>query len=379
MTKRRFCFTFFLLICFSLPLTATAQTVNIPDDNLRAIIAGALGKASGETITVADMERFVIYDFPNANIRDLTGLEYATNFEVLDLGVEPGTRNNSNSIQDISPLEGLNKLTHLWLERNEISDISPLAGLNNLEILQLWDNLISDISPLAGLSNLEELFLASNLISNISHLAGLNSLVWLQLNDNSISDISPIAGLTNLRGLFLWDNSISDISPLEGLTNLGSLNLSENSITDISPIVANTGLGNGDIVWLEGNPLNSASINTHIPALQRRGVDVRFDAVVTEVVTEEVNIPDDNLRTAIEHRLGKASGATITTVDMATLTRLVALNDNISDLTGLEHATNLTQLGLGPEQVQQGVWRNNNSISDISALQGLTKLTVSRS
>ena len=49
---------------------------------------------------------------------------------------------------------------------------------------------------------------------------------------------------------------------------------------------------------------------------------------------------------------------------MATLTRLVALRENISDLTGLEHATRLDRLNL---------W-NNRYISDISALSGLTSL-----
>ena len=51
-----------------------------------------------------------------------------------------------------------------------------------------------------------------------------------------------------------------------------------NSISDISPLVANTGLGSGDTVDLRRNPLSSASINTHIPALQRRGVTVEFDS-----------------------------------------------------------------------------------------------------
>ena len=49
-----------------------------------------------------------------------------------------------------------------------------------------------------------------------------------------------------------------------------------------------------------------------------------------------VDIPDSNLRTAIEKDLGKASGATITTEDMANLTGLRARFANISDLTGLE-------------------------------------------
>ena len=295
MTKRCFCFTFFLLICFSLPLTATAQTVNIPDSNLRTIIAGALDKTSGEAITRADMARFLELPIPNSNIRNLTGLEYATNLRVLNLGA-----------------------------------VRTTGGF------RVNNNFITDISPLARLNNLEE----------------------LNIEVSAISDISPLAGLNNLRWLFLDDNSISDVSPLEGLNHLELLALENNFIADISPLVANTGLGSGDRVWLEGNPLNAASINTHIPTLQDRGVTVESDAVVTE----GVNIPDPNLRAAITTTLGKAPGTVITTADMANLTRLVALNDNISDLTGLEHATNLTQLGLGPERVQ-GVWTNSITLS----------------
>ena len=77
-----------------------------------------------------------------------------------------------------------------------------------------------------------------------------------------------------------------------------------------------------------------------------------------------VNIPDPNLRAKIERTLGKSSGAAITTTDMAALTRLDDTAANISDLTGLEHAINLTQLYL-----------IGHSISDVSALSGLTNLT----
>ena len=49
-----------------------------------------------------------------------------------------------------------------------------------------------------------------------------------------------------------------------------------------------------------------------------------------------ITIPDANLRAVIEDSLGKASGASITQEEMASLTRLEAPNSNISDLTGLE-------------------------------------------
>ena len=90
---------------------------------------------------------------------------------------------------------------------------------------------------------------------------------------------------------------------------------------------------------------------------------------------QDVDIPDSNLRAAIESRLGVASGATITTADMATLTHLEAKNVNISDLTGLEGATNLTVLDLGAEWVEPEGWINSNSVSNLSPLAGLTNLT----
>ena len=90
--------------------------------------------------------------------------------------------------------------------------------------------------------------------------------------------------------------------------------------------------------------------------------------------TTNVDIPDANLRVAIEAALGKASGVPISRTDMAGLTRLEAPNKNISDLTGLEFATGLTRLDLGEEWVNHRRV-NSNAISNLSPLSGLTKLT----
>ena len=390
-------FTFILLIFLSIPLTSIAQTVDIPDANLRAVIEEALGKESGGTITTSDMAALTHLDARNSNISDLTGLEYAINLTSLHL--------SSNSISDISLLGRLTNLTWLYLRHNSISDISSLGGLTNLTLLSLSSNLISDITSLSGLGNLTSLGLSSNSISDISSLGGLTNLTELSLDRNSISDLSVVAGLTNLTRLSLWGNSISDISSLLGLTNLKllslsfnsisdilslggltnltwldlnsnlisdisslgsltnltSLSLDRNSISDLSALVTNTGLGSGDAVNVKFNPLSSVSIDTHIPVLQSRGVTVDFDDIIAGV---EVEFPDSNLRAAIESVLGKTSGDPITTSDMALLTRLDARESNIINLTGLEHAINLTWLYLG-----------GNSISDITSLSGLTNLT----
>ena len=106
----------------------------------------------------------------------------------------------------------------------------------------------------------------------------------------------------------------------------------------------------------------------------RKKVEIQLDVTIgDETITQRqqveitglglVSIPDANLRAAIEAELGKTSGAPITPDDMARLTFLSSESLGISDLTGLEFATNLAWLDL-----------TANNISDISALSGLSNL-----
>ena len=80
-----------------------------------------------------------------------------------------------------------------------------------------------------------------------------------------------------------------------------------------------------------------------------------------------VDIPDPNLRSAIADALGVPHGAPITQADMRQLTSLNAAARQIAELTGLEYATNLTELRLG-----------ENPITDISPLAHLTQLSFLR-
>ena len=385
--------------------------INIPDANLRAKIEATLGKASGAPITIAEMASLTQLDASNAGIRVLTGLECAINLTWLNL--------QDNNISDISPLVSNTGLTAgnrggfvtvedtviLWgnpLSHESINTHIPALRERSVSVLYSPPQSITipdpnlrtaieqalgkssganitkaemttmttfvapqvNISVLAGLeyaTNLTGLYLNDNNISDITQLSGLTQLNWVSLDNNTVSDIAPLSRLTELRQLFLDNNSISNITPLSGLTNLRELHLAANSITDLSPLVANTGLGSGDEVYVRGNPLNAVSINTHIPTLQRRGVEVDFDAPAP---AQTVNIPDAHLRTKLEQALGKASGAPITVADMERLNVLTAKSASISNLTGLEHATNLTSL-----------WLQDNNISDISVVSGLTNLT----
>ena len=157
--------------------TAVAgAAVDIPDPNLRAAIEEARGKAPGTPIAPSDMASLTHLETRNANITDLTGLEFATNLTQLSLSYGGGE--TSHAVKDLSPLADLIQLTWLHLPGKSISDISAVAGLTNL--------------------------------------------TWLNLEGNPISDSSPVVGLTKLTGLYLGSNNISDISPLVANTGLGS-------------------------------------------------------------------------------------------------------------------------------------------------------------
>ena len=310
----------------------------------------------------------------NNSISDLTPLAGLTNLIRLYL--------NANSILDLTPLAGLTNLTDLTLTNTSIADLTPLAGLTSLTGLFLDDNSIADLTPLAGLTSLTALSLYNTSVSDLTPLTGLTNLTWLRLGGNSILDLTPLAGLTNLTWLRLSDNSILDLTPLAGLTSLTGLELGDNAISDIAPLVENTGLGIGNWIDVRGNPLSDTSINTHIPALQARGVISDGDGEETPVA-----IPDAKLHAAIANELGKASNSPITVSEMATLRHLFALDSDIRELTGLEYAINLTALQLGRNTVSDltplagltnltDLWLRNNSLSDLTPLAGLTNLTA---
>ena len=288
------------------------KPVSIPDPNL----AAAIREQIGDTITTHTMLNLTELYVPNSGITDLTGLEHAHYLTSLNLGGKNiGAWGNTNTVSDFSPLAGLTNLQSLNLSHSSLTDISSLTGLTGLEDLSLSGSNLSDISPLANLTNLTRLSLSSDNLSDISPLANLTGLSVLYLNGknlsdisplanltglgdlnlsggnsvspNNISDVSPLANLTNLTRLNLSYNNISDVSPLAGLTNLTVLRLVSNNISDVSPLVALEGPSshplriqgeNGVIlsVALIGNPLSDASINTHIPAMQAKGISVLY-------------------------------------------------------------------------------------------------------
>ena len=286
-------------------------TFPVPDVNLRVAIAEALGKATGTTLTEADMQRLTTLRADDKGIRDLTGLEHATQLQRIEL--------RRNQISDLTPIAGLTRLNNIKLRGNRIRDVSPLANLTNVDWLGLEENAITDLSPLTRLIKLDGIGISGNPITNVAPLASLISLeridAWrtpitdfsplaklprlswiefgndgalktiptlkglkalrrLQIDDTDISDVSALRELTGLEWLRLVNNTISDVSPLADLKRLKHLNLDANIISDVSPLAA---LSRLEVLYLENNAISDPAPLAALKNLN--GLDLRNNVI----------------------------------------------------------------------------------------------------
>ncbi|RKU33295.1 hypothetical protein C6499_01600 [Candidatus Poribacteria bacterium] len=90
---------------------------------------------------------------------------------------------------------------------------------------------------------------------------------------------------------------------------------------------------------------------------------ILFGVASSVGIAQEGWMPDANLRQAVRASLELPDDVLLTQLEMKRLTGLDAADSQITDLTGLEHATNVTWLELGV-----------NEIRDISPLAGLIRL-----
>ena len=339
--------------------STVAQTVDIPDPNLRAVIEKALGKDSGPLHAIIETEAGETEVVPitenemttltrlygnNASIQHLTGLEFAKNLEVLEL--------RDNLVSDLSPLADLIRLERLNLRDNAITDLSPLAGLFNMRSLDISRNVILDLSPLTGLKKVDWLAINDNPLSDVSSLAELTSLETLDAWKTSISDLSALAALPKLRSINISDNPILDITSLEGLMSLRTLIIPNSGISDISSLAT---LNNLEALSLQHNIISDISALAGLKRL--RHLELQNNSISDIAALSELK------------RLDRLNLEKNSISDLAPLADLTGLNylslgyNRISDLSPLSGLLRLESLGL-----------QNNVISDVSPLSGLIHL-----
>ena len=277
----------------------------------------------------------------------------------------------------------LANVTTLNLSHKGITDLmaGDFDGLSGLQTLRLdWNQLTSlPVGIFDDLTSLSNLNLYNNRLSSLPDgiFEGKTSLTTLRLGRNAVDPLPILVSLkkvaegqfkavapTGATFNYVLPITVTNGSINGGATTLiiphGSVESGVLTVTRTAGTTANVTVNIGTLPSLPRNHYGYALV---------KSADLPLEVIAEDtsnVARQEtgVNIPDANLRAKIESALGKTSGATISTTEMATLTSLSAQDASITDLTGLETATNLAQLHL---------WSNN--ITDISAVADLTNLT----
>ena len=295
-----------------------------PDSNFEAAVRISTSILTGE-IHQSDLSGVTMLGSNGTGIINITGLEYFTNLIILDLTT------------------------------NDIIDISPISDLSELTTVNLGINSIIDISPLTNLKKLTYLYLENNNIENILSLSGLTNLDTLYLSNNNIIDISPLSGLINLTTLLLDNNNVVNVSSLINLNISTALLINNNNIIDVSYLV--DVMSGGSYLCLNVNPLNIHAYNVDIPALLANNVSVDFDDIVVEFT-------DTNLESAVRSAISVPVGD-IHQSDLNLVTTFDAMASNIISLSGIEYWNTLTDIDLS----------YNGTIVDITPLENLTNVT----
>ena len=295
------------------------------DPALRAAVERALGKEAGAPITAEDLSALTALEARSREIRNLAGLELATNLEKLDLW--------DNEVADISPLAGLQRLRKLGLINNPVSDLSPLLELPQLESLSVGGahHRISDLSPLAQLTNLRQLQAFNLGIEDLSLVSGSPRLAWLSVADNPVADLSPLREMESLWHVDISGTAVADLSPLSD-HHLESLQVDRTKVTL------------ADLLALPRSQLSSLSI---------RGLGVDDISALAEfALLQTLYLSDNNVRD-----LTPLSG-------LSKLRWLDVRNNGLSDLGPLGGLPELTFLFL-----------SDNEVSDVGPLGGLSGLS----
>ena len=350
--------------------------VAFPDANLEDALSRALGKEPGAAIHARDLAMLRYLELRNEAIRNLDGLQFATNLTKLDL--------RGNPVADLSVLSAIPTLRELDASRSEMSDLASLAGLTQLTKLDLHSNYIEDLTPLSSLTRLVELDLGANEIADLTPLSGLTALTSLNLAGNrpaaylprrvgesGLPDLRPLASLTRLEKLDLSNNGITTIlengiATLSRLTALVELDLSHNGISTLVPLSGLTRLRSLDLSDNDYFGLTPLSGLNELTSLKLNHCEVHDVSALSSLVRLEVLELDVNINLK---DLRPLSG-------LKSLRTLKLRNNAITDVSPLAGLTGLRMLDLSDNSIYCGAPDDlSECLVDVSPLSGLVDLT----
>ncbi len=246
------------------PPIPLSKPVNMPDINLRAAVARALGIPVTTSylgtpnikgvILDTELATLLRLDASNSRVASLTGLEYASSLEELYL-----SHNNFGSLAPLLPV---------------MSGTTPL-GARNLRILAIDATGRQNVNDLVNFLKLEALSLDLNAVRNLTPLAGLTALRFLSIDQ--VLSVAPQPGTSLYNGygaVFTFPGTANNMNLGTSIATRGNLILigvpgeDISGLTDVGAVYlieANTGM----LLQRYTNP-------SPISSLQQFGTSVAF-------------------------------------------------------------------------------------------------------
>ena len=343
-----------------------------------------------------------------------------------------------DNLNDLSPLAGLTNLVVLMVSGNPLTNVAALGGLTNLMTLYAASCSLTNMDFVGSLTRLYSLDLGANRIADLPLLSGLGHLEYLNLDQNRLTNIASLQYLPALHTVSVVQNflDVSASSPaLTVISNLRERGVSVNylpqnqpptfliptnwvvpmnrtssmslyvydDVTPASQLVVTAASGDTNLIPAAGLALQryddfsdwtltvtpstgqTGTTTLTFTATDDTGLTATTNLTVTVFYAPEVVFPDTNLEAVVRNTLGQPTGP-LTTYDLQTLTWLYASWDSITNLSGLEWATNLANLYLAGNGVTnwspllslpqlQTLDLGYSSLRDLSLLLVLTNLT----
>ncbi len=241
--------------------------------------------------------------------------------------------------------------------RNSLTAVNIPEGVTSLGEAAFRGNKLETVIFPSTLQTMGDYVFTANKLKEIELPDSLTDMGIWAFRYNKLESIKFPKNLSEIPGLAFEDNQLTSIEIPDFVEVVRIKAFNENPLEEV--IIYNENLQLGENVFAhetrdpqdvvikgyEGSTAETyATANNH-----------NFDPFI--------EMPDENLKQVINLRLGKTTTSELTATDLERLTELNVYRADISDLTGLQYATNLTRLSL-----------ESNDIKDISVLENLTNL-----
>ncbi len=347
-------------LCFGNALTG--QDLIIPEPALQQAIARSLGVSERSLTKSLVGEKLIRLQANDLGIRDLTGLEHASNLQALIL--------RDNLIDDLTPIKNLPKIQNLDLSGNRLSNLSTLAQLpvHSLRQLNLSRNRLLGLTGIGGFHALAQLDVSNNALIDLEGVGNLKGLINLYAQGNQLGRVEAFADRNRNKefddGESFTDesgNGKRDTDPLielKDLPRLASLHLYDNRISSIGQL---DNLPAINTILLSGNLIESISTLSRFDSLKILALGNNrihsIDGLGNLNKLERLNLSENQI---CDLRILR---------DLKNLQDLDLNTNMISDLTDLSELSNIHTLGLSRNLIRDP--------SPILKLPSLRRLTLS--